>query len=383
VTGVTAHDPRAATNPLYSANRLKLGVFGLNVGKGCAMTTVPEALALDWPRNLALAQKADAAGFEALIPVGRYLGMGGPSNFNGDSYEVFCWAAGMAQGTRRSTVMATSNTLLMHPLVGAKQIATIDHISGGRFAMNVICGWYEKEIEMFGAAQMAHDDRYERADEWVRIVKRLWTADAPFDFDGRYYQLKQAVSTPQPLQKPFPPLMNAGGSPRGQHFSAKNCDIVFVLLNPHDLDDSRARIDSVRNLARDEYGRDIQVWTYGYSVQRDTQKDADDYLRHCVVEHGDDEAATNLLTSFGMNSATFTRDQLDEFAFHFKAGYGGYPLVGTPETIVDTLQGLSAIGLDGMAFSWIDYEDGLARFVAQAMPLMAQAGLHAGPGVAD
>ena len=373
----TEPDGRAGTNPLFNANRMKLGLFGLNVSKGCAMTTAEGALELDWPKNLELAQIADRAGIEALIPVGRFLGMGGPSNFNGDSYEVYCWAAGMAQGTSNTAVMSTSNVLMSHPVVAAKQIATIDHISQGRFALNIICGWYEKEYELFGASIMEHDARYDLADEWIGIAKRLWTSEEPFDFEGRYFRIKGGLSTPKPIQKPFPPLMNAGGSPRGQRFAAQHCDIVFVLLNPHDLDDSKARIQSVRNLAC-EYGRELQVWTYCYCVQRDSREKAQRYLRYCIEEKGDDEAATNLLTSFGMNSATFTPEQLKEFRFHFKAGYGGYPLVGTATDIVDTLDKLSGIGLDGMAFSWIDYDEGLAQFIEGILPLMDQAGLRNG-----
>ena len=75
-------------------------------------------------------------------------------------------------------------------MLAAKQGATIDHITGGRFALNIVCGWFKEEMEMFGAALLQHDERYDYAAEWLSIVKLFWQREDAFDFVGRYFRIK-------------------------------------------------------------------------------------------------------------------------------------------------------------------------------------------------
>ena len=105
-------------------------------------------------------------------------------------------------------MFATSHVPTMHPVMAAKQAGTIDHISGGRFTLNVVTGWYRPEIEMFGAPLLEHDTRYDMATEWIEIIKRLWTSEEEFDFDGKFYNVKGAIMAPKPIQKPHPAIMS-------------------------------------------------------------------------------------------------------------------------------------------------------------------------------
>src|SRR5918911_2370784 len=164
----------ASRNPLFGPNKLKLGVFGANLGGGCVATQVPRGLEATWPATLEVAALADQAGFEALVPVARWKGFGGATNFSGQSFETYTWAAGLGAQTAHIAPFATSHVPTIHPIVAAKQATTIDHITGGRFALNVVCGWFVPELEMFGAPIMEHELRYEYATEWLEIVKRLW-----------------------------------------------------------------------------------------------------------------------------------------------------------------------------------------------------------------
>jgi hypothetical protein len=82
------------TNALFNDNRLKLGVFGLNVSNGCAATTAEGHLQPTWQNNRDIAVMADRAGIEALVPVARWKGFGGKTNFNGTCFETYTWAAG-------------------------------------------------------------------------------------------------------------------------------------------------------------------------------------------------------------------------------------------------------------------------------------------------
>src|SRR5579863_3825101 len=175
-----------ARNPVIaSPNRLKLAVFGLNVSSGCAMTSAAGTLRIEWCESIRLAQAAEAAGFEAIIPVARWRGFGGATNFNHRSFETMTWAAGLAAATARIGIFATVHVPTVHPVRAAKEIATIDHISGGRFALNIVAGWNEPEIRMFGVSQREHDQRYAYADEFTTLLKRLWTEN-DFDFAGNF-----------------------------------------------------------------------------------------------------------------------------------------------------------------------------------------------------
>ena len=116
---------------------------------------------------------ADAAGIEALLSVDRWKGYGGETNFNNRTYESLTWAAGIAAKTRYSSVFATVHAPHIHPVAVAKMAATIDHISNGRFALNVVAGWFKNEFDMFGADLRAHDDRYAYAAEWIEVIRRL------------------------------------------------------------------------------------------------------------------------------------------------------------------------------------------------------------------
>jgi len=372
----TENDNRRRLNPLFNDNKLKLGLFGVNVSNGCAITTAEDRHTVTWPTNLAIAQTADKYGYEAMVPVARWRGFGGESNFNGTNFETYTWAAGLGQATKDICVLTTSHVPTIHPIVAAKQATTVDHITNGRFALNIVCGWFTPELEMFGVPQMEHDTRYDHAAEWVEVMKLLWSRDEDFDYEGKFIKVNKGFAMPKPVQKPFPALMNAGGSEKGRHFAAKHCDIAFVVLTSHNLDEGRAQIDAFRRLAREEYGREIQIWGNGYVVHGDTQQEADAELNRYVMEKGDEQAVERLMQVVGLQSHVFPTHVLDWFRFHLKAGWGGYPLVGTPDHIVSELGRLSDIGFDGILLSWVDYLAGLERWNKEIMPLVEQAGLR-------
>ena len=369
-------DRRRASNPLWNDNKMKLGVFGLNVSNGCAMTTAAGALKTTWPNTKAVCRMADNAGFEALVPVGRWKGFGGSTNFNGSCFETYTWAAGIASATDHSAVFSTSHVPTVHPIMAAKQATTIDHISGGRFALNIVCGWFQPELEMFGAPLMEHDERYTYASEWLEVIRKLWAAEEEFDHEGKYFKVTKGFHEPKPIQQPFPAIMNAGGSPVGRMFAAKEADMAFVALEGHDFETIKKRVGDQRGLAHTHFKRDLQVWNSSYVVCRPTEKEAKDYLEYYVREKGDWEAVDNLARIFGMQSLALPKEVLEAFKFHFIAGWSGFPLVGTPEQIVDKLSMLSRAGLDGTALSFVNYQEELPQFIRDVVPLMEQAGLR-------
>ena len=144
------------------------------------------------------------------------------------SFETFTWAAGLAAATEQIGLFMTVHVPLVHPLYAAKALATVDHISQGRAGLNIVCGWNPKEFGMFGTPLV--EKGYDQAAEWLDIVERLYASDEPFDYDGTYYHLKEAVSRPASLQQPRPVTMNAAFGAPGRDFAAGQ-----MRLSVHDL----------------------------------------------------------------------------------------------------------------------------------------------------
>ncbi|GJF07533.1 LLM class flavin-dependent oxidoreductase [Pseudonocardia sp. D17] len=366
-------------NPLVeSTNALKLGLFCTN-GTGASQTLAPERhTSPSWERSVRTAQAAEAAGFETVVPFARWKGYpeNRPEHSSGMVMDPFTWAAGIAASTQRIGVLATSHAPTLHPIVAAKQAATIDLISGGRFALNVVGGWNRPELEMFGAPLREHDERYDHLQEWLTVLRRLWTETEEFDFHGRFFDVLGGVSQPKPVQTRVP-IMNAGGSPRGMRFAAEHADLCFVIVQSEDEAAIRAQVEGYKQMARREFGREVQVWTHTVVVQRDTDAEAAAYLRRVSVEQEDTESVDAWMRLQGAEAQLMPPEVLAIMRQRMAAGAGGFPLAGTPDTIAERLETLSAAGIDGALLTWIDYDSGLADFIRDVLPLLVKAGIRA------
>ncbi|MFC5141428.1 LLM class flavin-dependent oxidoreductase [Actinomycetospora rhizophila] len=367
-------------HPLLRSNTLKLGLFCTN-GSGASQTLVPEAHEMDWDLSLRTARAADRAGLEAVVPFARWKGYpeGRPEHRSGRVMEPFTWAAGIAAATENIGVFATSHAPTMHPIVAAKQAATVDHISRGRFALNVVGGWNRPELEMFGAPMREHDERYDHLAEWLEVIRKLWAETEEFDFHGRFFDVVGGVSQPKPVQ-PTIPIMNAGGSPRGMRFAAEHADLCFVIVQSEQEDAIRAQVEGYQRMARAEFGREVRLWTHTVVVQRDTQAEAEAYLRRFSQELEDVESVDAWMRLQGANTQVVPPGVMAAMRQRFAAGAGGFPLVGTAETIAERLEMLSAAGIEGALLTWVDYDAGLADFTRDVLPRLERAGLRAPVG---
>jgi alkanesulfonate monooxygenase SsuD/methylene tetrahydromethanopterin reductase-like flavin-dependent oxidoreductase (luciferase family) len=378
IRGSRQQKDRRESNPAFSTRKLKLGTFQTNLDSGCVMSDLDGRLDISWPNTVALAALAEEMEFEALVPVARWHGFGGATNPQGPGFEAYTWAAGIAASTSKPGVFATSHISLNHPVIAAKQSTVIDHISGGRYTLNIVTGWNQPEIDMFGTVMMSHQDRYACAEEWLAIIKRLWTEDESFDHEGRFYKITKGYLQPKPIQTPHPAVMNAGASERGRHFATKYSDLVFTVIRTGGLDEVRAHVQAYHKLAREEYGREIRVWTVANVVQGETEQEARDFYRYYVHEKGDWQAAKNMIDVFSaeINARDIPPERLKAYQEAFIAGWGGFPLIGTKEQIVDGLQNLSRAGLDGVLLAWPRFEQGMREFRDVTYPLVQQAGLR-------
>lgn len=366
----------ARRHPVFSDNKFKLGVFAMN-GRG-AMSLAPEAQKLDWKVALQTSQTADRTGWEAIVPFARWKGYVAdqPMHVTGDVMDPYTFAAAIAQATRDIGVFVTSHAPVVHPAMAAKQLATIDLISNGRAALNVVGGWNRPELEMFGAPLKEHDQRYDHLAEWLSILERLWTSDQAFDFQGEFYNILQGVSLPKPVQQPRMPIMNAGGSDRGKAFACEHADLCFVILKGDNPDQIKADVDSYRSLAREKFGREVKVWTYCFIIQRPTDKEAEDFLNYVAVEQQDQAAVDGWIGGQLQEAKLMPPHILQGLRTRVAAGGGGFPLVGSPDTIASKIQLLSDCGLDGTLVTWIDFEEGLNAFNQDIMPRLVSASLR-------
>jgi dimethylsulfone monooxygenase len=362
-------------HPVFGPNKLKLGIFCMNTMP--ALTKAKDIFAPVWNDCVSLARMADDAGMEAFVPIARWKGyidgdFGHPSNY---ILEPFTFAAGIAQATKTIGVFATTHASMSHPLQVAKQAATVDMISGGRFAMNVVGGWNRREFDMFGIDLLGHEERYIYLAEWLDVIRQLWGASDELDIKTRQFALKAAVSRPQPMRGQVP-IMNAGFSPTGMRFAAANSDIGLIGIFGEDEAAWADQIGSYKALARDEFGKDIQVWTNMPTILRDTDAEAADRYRHYTEETPDEAAINGFVTTLAReNKVAEDSDQMRFLRKNAVLG-SGYPMVGSPTTIAERLAALSRAGLDGVILSFVDYIDGLHRFNRDVLPRLKAIGLR-------
>ncbi|MGH7096047.1 MAG: LLM class flavin-dependent oxidoreductase [Stellaceae bacterium] len=361
-----------------SANRLKLGLFGANCSSGRAVTTVPERWSGSWADCVRLARMADQAGIEFLLPIGRWKGYGGDTDYQGATFETMTWACGLLARTERVTVFGTVHAPLIPPLIAAKEFVTADHIGAGRFGLNLVCGWNAGEFEMFGARLRDHEARYDYAQEWLDIVRLAWSPGEEFDFAGRFFALKGVRAKPKPYGGTRPLIMNAGASPTGQAFAIRNCDALFSNVSLGiSFDETAAHIKGVQARAR-EAGRALDVYTVGVVTCRPTAREAEDYYRYAIVDNADWAAVDNILAMKNITPHNHAPEAFQRVRAHQANGMGGLPLVGDPDGVARDLARLAEVGLTGIAVSFVNYLDELPYFCAEVLPRLERLGLRTG-----
>ena len=331
---------RRDTNPAFSTRKLKLGTFQTNLDSGCVMSDLDGRLDITWPNTVKLAKLADEMEFEALVPVARWAGFGGTTNPQGPGFECYTWAAGISASTHKSGVISTSHVILNHPIMAAKQGAVIDHISNGRFTLNIVCGWNGPEMEMFGVALQGHDERYDCAEEWITIVKRLWTRGRHVRFRGQVLQHQERLPAAE---------ADPVGASRDHECGRLGARAAFR--------DTSTAISCSPDCARStststpRTSRPIAPWRARSTAAtsrcgasptscraRPKRKRAISTIT-MSIEKGDWDAADNMVNTMGaeINERNYPPEIRRAMAEQFVSSWGGFPLIGTKEQIVDGL----------------------------------------------
>ena len=199
------------------------------------------AIDVDYVRRFA--QAHEESGFDRIL-IGYF------SN-GADGFIVAQYAAFV---TEKLGLMLAHRPGFVAPTVAARKLATLDHFSGGRLAVHIISGGDDGEQRKDGDF-ITHDERYERTDEYVEILRRIWTADKPIDHEGEYYKFTRSFSDVKPLQKPHIPIYFGGSSDAAIAIAGKHADVYALWGEP--LAEAAKTIARVRASAA-RHGRTVR-----------------------------------------------------------------------------------------------------------------------------
>ena len=283
----------------------------------------------------AIAQAHEYAGFDRiLVPA---------SSSSPDNLLTVSYAASV---THKIKLLLAHRPGFVAPTVAARQLATLDHYTGGRVAVHYITGGSDEDQQRDGDF-LGHDERYARAGEYLGLLRRTWTESKPFDHDGAYYRVKGAWSEVKPLQSPYVPIYFGGASAPALEVAGKHADVYALwgesLAQAGDLV-RRVRAEAAR------HGRSIEFSISFRPILAETEEaawaKADRILegtRRLRVEQGfsrggaqQSEGARRLLADAAKG------DRVDERLWTAIARETGgrsnsTSLVGTPEQVADAL----------------------------------------------
>ena len=379
---VAVHSPTAfADSPISLALKqpLLLGLFLPIQAGGWSASTLPRTTDWNFDYNLALVEKAEALGFDLVFALSQWLPKGGYGGvFNGEALDSFMSLAAMTARTRRIILVATSHVLYgpWHPLHFAKFTATLDHISKGRWGINVVTGHRAIEHEMFGWHRIAHDHRYELAGEFLDAVQQLWAQPDNFSFAPELssWKLDKAFVTPKPKYG-RPLLVNATGSDAGIDFAARYSDIVFITSpNGSEIEGALAALPAHTarvKAAAAKHGRTIRTLINPMVICRETAAEAHAY-RDAIVAHGDEGS----FQRFDSDAHAWRGNAEQRSQAAARAVGGNVTIVGSPQQIADYIVRLHRAGIDGVQLSFFDFQPDLDFFGERVLPLLREAGLR-------
>ena len=323
----------------------------------------------------------------------------------------------MAYATEHLGFAFTSSVLQYHPFIFARLISTLDHLTKGRIAWNVVTTYLESAARSLGQAGLQpHDERYEMADEYLKVCCKLWEASwedgamvrdrtgkiyvdparvHAIHHEGKYFKLDGChLAEPSPQRTPV--LFQAGSSPRGRQFATHHAECVFVT-GPKQV--VTRNIRDTREKAREQGRRpeDLLFFLYAKIITGDTEaavrRKYDEYLEQINYE-----GELTLLSGWaGIDFAQFDLDQPLEYVETnavrglmqaFSGGGSGrkYTLrdlvkglsgviAGTPERLAEIFQEWIALGVDGFNLAYVTTPGSFADFVEGVVPVLQRRGL--------
>ncbi|MEN1704607.1 MAG: LLM class flavin-dependent oxidoreductase [Planctomycetota bacterium] len=296
-----------------------------------------ERMDWQWSYQERIARLADELGFATLLVA--ELNLNDTKGHDAPTVEAWTTIAAIAAVTERIELLAALRPGFRSPAIAAKMAANIDRISGGRFAINLVSAWWQREMEMYAGAWLDHADRYRRSSEFVSILRGGWREER-FTFEGGHYATKDLILSPKPVRGDIP-IYAGGESDEGRDFIAKQCD--FYLMHGDRPEVVAESIAAMRE-RREKLGLpDMKYGIAAYIVQRDTEAEA-----RAEVERITDVRASarsyDTYQAFVSGSKLRSEISVEDYSVSNRGLRPG--LVGTRDQILERLAAFEAVGVD-------------------------------------
>lgn len=347
---------------------MKFGVFLPNATNGFIMSRNSPQYAPSFKHNLEISLEAERFGMDFVLAMMKYRGFPGDTPYWEACLDSLTLSSAIGASTKRLQVIPTAAILSIHPAVMARMVATIDDITGGRCALNIVSGWNKPEYGQMGMwpGDDYFQDRYSYAAEYTDVLKLLWE-EGQASFEGKFFKLDDCTAYPKPSRKI--PLVCAGSSPKGLDFTARYGDYSFVGGQTEKI---AAMVKQVKSLG-EQYGRKVGCYAGFQMIVADT--DAEAQKMYDYIEAGSDlEALANMIGSSSMDTnaggsaqeiAAFGRAAIEKG----KLSAMSPMIIGSPQTVASKIEDIVAeTGIDGMLLSWPDFLPGIRAFGEKVMP---------------
>ncbi|MFB6467191.1 LLM class flavin-dependent oxidoreductase [Cytobacillus sp. Hz8] len=307
-------------------------------------------------------QAAEKWGFDMTLVPELYLNdIKGPE---ADVLDAWSTAAALAAVTEKLEILTAIRPGFHNPAVIAKAAANIDHISKGRFNLNLVSAWWEEEARQYAGQFTAHDNRYDRVEEYIDVLKGLWTEDT-FSYDGEYYHIENARLYPKPIQHPHPILYAGGESARGKQTIVDKCDAY--VMHGGTVEEIAKKIAEMQHLKAKAGKKPFtRFGMAAYVICRDTEEEAQAELARITdVKESGGYAGYDDFTSKSQLEIEIARKD------YSVSNRGLRPnLVGTPEQIAERIVEFEKIGLDLFILQFSPHLEEMERFATQVKPLV-------------
>ena len=347
---------------------IKFAYWVPNVSGGLIISSIEQRTSWDFDYNRKLAQTAEQYGFEYALSQIRFTAGYGAEY----QHESVAFTHALLAATQKLRVIAAILPGPWHPALLAKQIATIDHLTGGRVAVNIVSGWFKSEFTAIGEPWLEHDERYRRSEEFINAVKGIWTQD-DFSYAGDFYRFRNYTLKPKPLQQPHPEIFQGGSSKAARDMASRVSDWYFT--NGNTLDGIKAQIDDLRSKARLN-GHTVKIGVNAFVIARDTEAEAKAVLNEII-----DKANPEAVNAFGHevrqagkaspegegNWAKSTFEDLVQYNDGFKTN-----LIGTPQQIAERIVALKAVGVDLILTGYLHFQEEIEYFGQRVLPLVRE-----------
>jgi dimethylsulfone monooxygenase len=350
---------------------LKFAYWVPNVSGGLVVSKIEQRTHWGLDYNVKLAQIAEASGFDYALSQIRFTAGYGAEY----QHESVSFSQALLHATKRLKVLAAILPGPWHPAVVAKQLATIDQLTGGRVAINVVTGWFKGEFQAIGEPWLEHDERYRRSEEFIRALKGIWTEDN-FTLAGDFFRFRDYTLRPKPLQSPHPEIFQGGSSRAARDMAARVSDWYFT--NGNSVENIKTQIDDIRSKAAKE-GRPPgtpKIGVNAFIIARDTEEEAKRVLAE-IIEKADAEAVHafgDAVKQAGKaspegqgNWATSTFEDLVQYNDGFRTN-----LIGTPKQIAERIVAYKAVGVDLVLGAFLHFQEEVEYFGRRVLPLVRE-----------